>query len=466
MTAAPGGPPRRVDVALRPWAADDEWLLQRLLGDPQMTRYLGGLESQGAIRARHERYLVADPDNHGLFAVTVGPAAEAVGWVGYWESEWHGELVWECGWNVLPEAQGRGVATAAAALMIADARRRGGHRHLHAIQAVGNAASNALCRTLGFELLGEVEVEYPTGIVMRSNDWRLDLEETGPFPRRITRDGVVLTAESFGNPSDPAVLLIMGAMASGVWWPEEFCRRLAASGRFVIRYDHRDTGGSTTGEPGAAGYATEDLADDVVRVLDGFGVAQAHLAGMSLGGFLAQLVALKYADRVLTLTLVASERLAAADPALPGMSPDIPAYHARAVERDWTDRKAVIAYQVGAWRLLNGPAHPFDEAGIRALAAADYERTPDPLTPMNHALLGDAVAWYGRLDEITQPALIIHGTADPVLPYAHAEALVRDLPAAELLTLPGTGHELHPDDWPAILEALVRHTRGDARRAG
>ena len=255
MTAAPGGPPRRVDVALRPWAADDEWLLQRLLGDPQMTRYLGGLESQGAIRARHERYLVADPDNHGLFAVTVGPAAEAVGWVGYWESEWHGELVWECGWNVLPEAQGRGVATAAAALMIADARRRGGHRHLHAIQAVGNAASNALCRTLGFELLGEVEVEYPTGIVMRSNDWRLDLEETGPFPRRITRDGVVLTAESFGNPSDPAVLLIMGAMASGVWWPES-----SAAGwlRRPVRHPLRPSRHRRAQHPGpgAAGYAT------------------------------------------------------------------------------------------------------------------------------------------------------------------------------------------------------------------
>lgn len=276
----------------------------------------------------------------------------------------------------------------------------------------------------------------------------------------------MLAAESFGAPSDPAILLVMGAMASAVWWPYEFCRRLAEHGRFVIRYDHRDTGGSSTGVPGAASYTTEDLADDVMRVLDGFGIARAHLVGMSLGGFLAQLVALKYADRVLTLTLVASERLAATDPALPGMSPDILAYHAGAAELDWSDREAVVAYQVGAWRLLNGPAHPFDEAGIRDLVATDYDRTPDPLTPMNHALLGDAGAWYGRLDQITQPALIIHGTADPVLPYAHAEALVRDLPAAELLTLPGTGHELHPDDWPAILEALARHTRGDARPAG
>ena len=188
VTATVGGHSRRADVALRPWAAGDLRLLQRLLGDPEMTRHLGGPESQEAIRARHERYLVADPEKHGLFAVTAGPAAEAVGWVGYWESEWRGELVWECGWNVLPEAQGRGVATAAAALMIDDARRRGRHRHLHAIQAVGNAASNALCRRLGFELLGEVEVDYPTGVVMRSNDWRLDLVRAEALARHTRGD--------------------------------------------------------------------------------------------------------------------------------------------------------------------------------------------------------------------------------------------------------------------------------------
>jgi RimJ/RimL family protein N-acetyltransferase len=188
VTATAGGHSRRADVALRPWAAGDLWLLERLLGDPEMTRHLGGPESQEAIRARHERFLVADPESHGLFAVTAGPAAEAVGWVGYWESEWHGELVWECGWNVLPKAQGRGVATAAAALMIDDARRRGRHRHLHAIQAVGNAASNALCRRLGFELLGEVEVDYPTGVVMRSNDWHLDLAQAEALARHTRGD--------------------------------------------------------------------------------------------------------------------------------------------------------------------------------------------------------------------------------------------------------------------------------------
>jgi pimeloyl-ACP methyl ester carboxylesterase len=269
---------------------------------------------------------------------------------------------------------------------------------------------------------------------------------------------VALFSESVGDQNAPAVLLIMGAMASGVWWPEAFCAQLASRGRFVIRYDHRDTGRSTSYSPGKPGYSVEDLADDALTVLDAYGINQAHHVGMSLGGYLAQLSALKAPERVLTLTLIASERLALTDPALPGMDPKVLAYHAQAGEMDWTDRRAVLEYQVGAWRLLAGSAHPFDEEGIRALAAADFERTPNPLVPFNHARLGDATGWVGRLDEITAPALIIHGTEDPVLPYAHGLALHAGLRGSRLLTLPGTGHELHPLDWPTIVDAIVAHT--------
>jgi RimJ/RimL family protein N-acetyltransferase len=162
-------------VAIRPWAASDLWLLRRLLGEPEMMRYLGGPESPAAIEARHRRYLRADPETNGLFAVTAGPAAEPVGWVGFWEAEWRGEKVWECGWHVLPEAQGSGIASEAARLMVAETRGRRRHRGLHAFPAVENDASNALCRALGFTRLGEVDVEYPKGRQMRSNDWRLDL---------------------------------------------------------------------------------------------------------------------------------------------------------------------------------------------------------------------------------------------------------------------------------------------------
>ncbi len=276
--------------------------------------------------------------------------------------------------------------------------------------------------------------------------------------KTIDTRGVNLNAESFGSESDPVILLIMGAMASGVWWPEQLCERLAARGRFVIRYDHRDTGGSTSYPPGATPYSVVDLADDALAVLDGFGVERAHLVGMSLGGYLAQLAALKAPARVLTLTLIASERLADTDPEMPPMSPALGEYHARAADLDWTDRAAVVEYNVGAWKILSGSAHDFDEALIREMAEADFDRTPDPRTPMNHGQLGGGEEWLGRLSEIQAPALVIHGTEDPVLPYEHGLALARDLPRTTLLTLTGTGHELHPDDWPTILDAIERHT--------
>jgi pimeloyl-ACP methyl ester carboxylesterase len=118
----------------------------------------------------------------------------------------------------------------------------------------------------------------------------------------------------------------------------------------------------------------------------------------------------------------------------------------------------VIEYQVGAWRLLSGSQRPFDEAGIRAMAQADFDRTPNLLTTFNHAPLSDVGEWTGRLDEIAAPALIIHGTDDPVLPFAHGQALHAALRGSTLLAMDGVGHELHRPDWPLILDAIERHT--------
>lgn len=271
-------------------------------------------------------------------------------------------------------------------------------------------------------------------------------------------EGATLFTESTGERGAPAVLLLMGAMASGVWWPREFCAQLAGRGRFVIRYDHRDTGRSTSYGPGGATYTTETLADDALAVLDSYDIESAHFAGMSLGGYLSQLVALKALRRVKTLTLIASERLAPADAAMPGMDPRVPAYHAQSAELDWSDREAVLEYQVGAWRLLTGSAHPFDEAFIRGLAEEDLDRTTNPLTAFNHAGLREPTKWTGRLHEIDAPALIIHGTEDIVLPYAHGLALHAALRHSRLLTLQSAGHELHPLDWPVIIDAMAEHT--------
>ena len=162
-------------VALRPWAEGDLPLLVRLLGDPVETRHIGGPESPEQLQSRHQRYLSFGPPLGEVFAVVTGPARTAAGWVGYWESEWQGEQIWEIGWHVVPELQGRGIATAATAHALQSARAAGRHRSVYAFPSIDNAASNAVCRKLGFEPLGEVEVEYPPGSMMRSNGWRLDL---------------------------------------------------------------------------------------------------------------------------------------------------------------------------------------------------------------------------------------------------------------------------------------------------
>lgn len=274
----------------------------------------------------------------------------------------------------------------------------------------------------------------------------------------VTDNDISLYTESFGNPADKPIILVMGAMSSAVWWPEEFCSRLAEMDRCVIRYDHRDTGKSTSYEPGAAPYSVEELADDVVRVIDGYGMEAVHLVGMSLGGFLSQLVALKYPSRVTSLTLIASERLAETDPEMPPLSPALIDYHQQAGTLDWSDKDAVVEYQVGAWRINAGSAHIFDAEMIRQIAQENFDRTPNILTTFNHTTLDGGEKWLGRLAEITAPTLIIHGTEDPVLPYVHGLALKAAIRNSELLTLHGTGHELHPDDWQVILQTLKNQT--------
>jgi pimeloyl-ACP methyl ester carboxylesterase len=117
---------------------------------------------------------------------------------------------------------------------------------------------------------------------------------------------VELATEAFGDRQHPPVLLIMGAMASMLWWPDELCRRLAARGRYVIRYDHRDTGCSTKYPPRQSRYTLEDMVDDAVRVLDGYSLAAAHFVTMSLGGMIGQIAAIAYPTRVTSLTAIST----------------------------------------------------------------------------------------------------------------------------------------------------------------
>jgi RimJ/RimL family protein N-acetyltransferase len=162
------------DIALRPWASGDLGLLERLLGDPAMTEHLGGPESADQIARRHGRYLaMADPTAGAMFAVVDVGSGTAVGSVGYWEHDNEGTPVWETGWSVLPEFQGRGIATAATRLAI-EAAWATVARPVHAYPGVANAASNAIARKAGFHLLGPREFEYPKGHQMSCNDWVIE----------------------------------------------------------------------------------------------------------------------------------------------------------------------------------------------------------------------------------------------------------------------------------------------------
>jgi RimJ/RimL family protein N-acetyltransferase len=169
---------RESAVRLEPWGEGDLPLLERLLGDQEMTEHLGGPESREQLVARQARYeRLRRPGEGRMFKIVDATTGEAVGSVGYWERAQGREQVYETGWSVLPEFQGRGFAKLATALVIEEARSQRRHRFLHAFPSTENAPSNAICRGLGFTLVEEQEFEYPpgSGNVMRCNDWRLDL---------------------------------------------------------------------------------------------------------------------------------------------------------------------------------------------------------------------------------------------------------------------------------------------------
>ena len=163
-----------LDVALQPWSEDDLPLLHKLLGDPEMMAHLGGPESPEQIAQRHQRYLQLPETDH-MFKIVSSSSSEPLGSIGYWEKVWRDRSVYETGWLILPAYQGQGIATKAGAAVIEHARHEHRHQFMHAFPSVSNAASNAICRKLGFSLREACEFEYPPGSWMRVNDWELDL---------------------------------------------------------------------------------------------------------------------------------------------------------------------------------------------------------------------------------------------------------------------------------------------------
>jgi pimeloyl-ACP methyl ester carboxylesterase len=273
----------------------------------------------------------------------------------------------------------------------------------------------------------------------------------------IEANDVELCTSSFGDPADTPILLIMGVGASMLWWEEGFCRRLADGGRFVLRYDHRDTGRSVTYEPGHPEYTGADLVADAVGVLDAYGIGAAHLVGVSAGGAFAQLLALGFADRVLSLVLISTSPALPVDRELPAANEPFHGFLASA-EVDWSDKESVVEYLVGYSRMLAGSERPFDEEAARDLIRRDVERARDMAASENHGAIESGELPRDPLSSIQVPTLVIHGTADPMFPLEHGRALADEIPGAKLLVLEGAGHGIVRTDWETIARAIIRQT--------
>lgn len=277
--------------------------------------------------------------------------------------------------------------------------------------------------------------------------------------RMVMINGAASYVEVRGDAENPAVLLIGASMVS---WPDALCERLVTGGRRVIRYDVRDTGRSESYPPGKPGYSLADLVDDAVGVLDATATQVAHVAGMSTGGWIAQLLALDHPDRVATLTLVASR------PNTPGpVDADLPG-HAEAVmevirntpQPDWSDERAVVDRLVLQARTYAGSG-AFDEVSARVHAEAVVAQTTNIQSAMtNIAFANHGPRWRERLGEISAPTLVLHGEEDPFFPIGNGEALAAEIPDARLVRLPRTGHGLPAHAVPIVAGELLAHTPG------
>ena len=277
---------------------------------------------------------------------------------------------------------------------------------------------------------------------------------TGSGERIVQANGIELCLETFGDAADPAILLIHGACASMLWWERELCEAIASGGRFVIRFDNRDTGRSTCFPPGAPGYCMTDMARDAVGLLDALGVRRAHVVGRSMAGGTALVLGVDHPERVASLTFVATT------PGGDGLPPMSAAFLEQvSVEPDLGDAEALVEFIVGVLRAYSGGSPYFDEAATRELARQDVARTRSIASTLaNHYAVELDGPVSGGFGDIRVPTLVVHGECDPVFPLAHGEALRDAAPGAWLLVLPKAGHEVPRALWHRFVPALLSHT--------
>jgi pimeloyl-ACP methyl ester carboxylesterase len=284
--------------------------------------------------------------------------------------------------------------------------------------------------------------------------------------------GITLCYEEFGNPADPAALLVMGLGTQMVAWHAEFCELLAARGLHVIRFDNRDIGHSThlTGAPPtvaqlltrsrrAAHYTLLDMAQDTWELLERLKLAPAHVIGASMGGMIAQTVAARRPADVRSLVSIMSNT----GSRLSGQ-PSLRVY-AMFLRRAPHERDAFIEHMVRVFDLIGSPGLPRDRDDIRALAALSYDRDKDPTAAGRQ--LAAIIASGNRtleLRRITAPTLVIHGTGDRLVAPSGGRATARAIRSARLMMVPGMGHDLPRAIWPQIVDAIAEHATEAERR--
>lgn len=280
--------------------------------------------------------------------------------------------------------------------------------------------------------------------------------------------GLDLAYDSFGDDKAPPVLLIAGLGTQMIRWSEGFCTSLARRGLRVIRFDNRDSGLSThisnapapdfaalrAGGDVAVPYALTDMAQDALGLLDALQIEGAHLVGRSMGGMIAQIIAASHRERTLSLTSIMATT---GNPALPPPAPEVMAMLMGPTPDPHRDEAAFLQHRVAFARRIAAPGLPFDEAEHRALALSELHRGWQPGATARQiaaiAVDGDRRA---RLATVTVPALVIHGSADPLFPLPHGRDTAEAMPGARFMPIEGMGHDLPEPFHATVIDAIAQ----------
>ncbi len=276
--------------------------------------------------------------------------------------------------------------------------------------------------------------------------------------------------EDFGDPTNPSVLLIMGANANSMQWAREFIDPIVKAGFHVVRYDNRDIGKSSwlTNEPSfnfeggsvvssEVSYNLEDMASDAIGLLDNLDIDKAHIIGVSMGGMITQVIGLDHSERALTLTpIMSSPGIGLEDDTLQGptneMVDAIVESMSLNMKGEYEDALVVN------YRVLSGSRFPFNEDKFRLKAREIIEHGHNPFCG-HGAAVGQSAHRGSRLSEIKIPTLVIHGTEDAILPYDHGQALAEGISNAQLMTLKGVGHEIPDELAEEIAKKIISHLK-------